>query len=177
MTSAKIITDHVRAITFMVLDGIMPNNEGRGYVLRKILRRAYRHGKLLNIEGSFLNELVDVVIDINEEAYPELLVKKDYIKKVILLEENRFQQTIDQGLDILKGYMEGLDGTILSGEDAFKLYDTYGFPLDLTKEILQESGFQVDEAAFEQAMKDQRQRARQARGSGGSAWEKVYFLN
>lgn len=172
MTSAKIITDHVRAITFMVLDGIMPNNEGRGYVLRKILRRAYRHGKLLNIGGSFLNELVDVVIDINQEAYPELVGKKDYIKKVILLEENRFQQTIDQGLDILKGYMDDLEGKVLSGQDAFKLYDTYGFPLDLTKEILKESGYQVDEASFEQAMKDQRQRARDARGSGGSAWEK-----
>lgn len=172
MTSAKIITDHVRAITFMVLDGIMPNNEGRGYVLRKILRRAYRHGKLLNIEGSFLNELVDKVVAINESAYPELLEKQAYIKKVILLEENRFQQTIDQGLEILKSYMTSLEGKILDGNDAFKLYDTYGFPIDLTKEILKESGFDVDEEAFEKAMVDQKQRARAARGNDQSAWEK-----
>jgi len=172
MTSAKIITDHVRAITFMVLDGIMPNNEGRGYVLRKILRRAYRHGKLLNIQGAFLNGLVDEVISINKSAYPGLVEKQDYIKKVILLEENRFQQTIDQGLDILKGYIGALDGSVLSGDEAFKLYDTYGFPLDLTKEILKESGFTVDEAGFEKAMIDQRERARAARGDDQSAWEK-----
>ncbi|MBN2797046.1 MAG: alanine--tRNA ligase [Clostridia bacterium] len=169
--SVKIITDHLRAITFMVLDGILPNNEGRGYVLRKVLRRAYRHGKLLGIEGTFLNELVDAVVEISKSAYPELVDKKDYIKKVILLEEERFQQTINQGLDILKGYIENLEGKVLSGQDAFKLYDTYGFPIDLTKEILSESNLEVDEVAFVEEMKQQKERARAAR-STKSAWEK-----
>lgn len=170
--SVKIVTDHVRAITFMVLDGIMPNNEGRGYVLRKILRRAYRHGKLLGINGIFLSDLVDTVIEISESAYPELAEKKDFIKKVIALEEERFQQTINQGLDILKGYMAELKDDVLSGEKAFKLYDTYGFPIDLTKEILSESNFSVDEEAFNEEMKMQRERARASRGSDKSAWEK-----
>jgi len=170
--SVKIITDHVRAVSFMVLDGIMPNNEGRGYVLRKILRRAYRHGKLLGIEGIFLTDLVDHVVDISKEAYPELEDKKDYIKKVIALEEERFQQTINQGLDILKGYISNLEGDVLSGQEAFKLYDTYGFPIDLTKEILQESNLSVDEDAFNEEMKQQKERARAARGNDLSAWDK-----
>lgn len=169
--SVKIITDHVRAVTFMVLDGILPNNEGRGYVLRKILRRAYRHGKLLGIDGIFLTDLVDTVIEISKSAYPELVEKKDYIKKVIALEEERFQQTINQGLEILKGYITALDGKVLSGQEAFKLYDTYGFPIDLTKEILSEDGLTVDEEAFNEEMKLQKQRARAARGDQ-SAWEK-----
>ncbi len=158
----------------MVLDGVMPNNEGRGYVLRKILRRAYRHGKLLNIEGNFLSELVDEVIEISKDAYPDLIEKKDYIKKVIALEEERFQQTINQGLDILKAYMSKLteDNNVLSGEEAFKLYDTYGFPIDLTKEILGESSFAVDEVSFNEEMQKQRERARAARGNDKSAWEK-----
>lgn len=170
--SVKIITDHVRAITFMVLDGVMPNNEGRGYVLRKVLRRAYRHGKLLNIEGTFLTDLVDEVIEISKAAYPELVEKKDYIKKVIALEEERFQQTINQGLDILKGYIKELNGEELSGQKAFKLYDTYGFPIDLTKEILAEENLTVDEEAFNNEMKLQKERARAARGNDQSAWEK-----
>jgi len=170
--SVKIITDHVRAITFMVLDGVMPNNEGVGYVLRKVLRRAYRHGKLLNIEGTFLTDLVDEVIEISKTAYPELIEKRDYIKKVIALEEERFQQTINQGLDILKGYITDLKGEELSGEKAFKLYDTYGFPIDLTKEILAEENLTVDEEAFNNEMKLQRERARAARGNDQSAWEK-----
>jgi len=169
--SVKIITDHVRAITFMVLDGILPNNEGRGYVLRKILRRAYRHGKLLGIDGIFLTDLVNEVIEISKAAYPELVEKKDYIKKVIALEEERFQQTINQGLDILKDYINALDGKTLSGEKAFKLYDTYGFPVDLTKEILAEEGLSVDEEAFNEEMQKQKERARAARGDQ-SAWEK-----
>ncbi len=169
--SVKIITDHVRAISFMVLDGIMPNNEGRGYVLRKILRRAYRHGKLLGIEGTFLTDLVDEVIEISKAAYPELVEKKDFIKKVIALEEERFQQTINQGLDILKDYIKSIEGTVLSGEQAFKLYDTYGFPIDLTKEILAEENLTVDEAAFNDEMKKQKERARAARNDQ-SAWEK-----
>lgn len=172
--STKIITDHVRAITFMILDGVMPNNEGRGYVLRKILRRAYRHGKLLNIDGIFLTDLVDFVVDISKEAYPALVEKKDYIKKVIALEEERFQQTINQGLEILKTYEKDLskENSILSGDKAFKLYDTYGFPVDLTREILIESGYTVDEDGFESEMKEQRKRARAARGNDQSAWEK-----
>jgi len=169
--SVKIITDHVRAVTFMVLDSIMPNNEGRGYVLRKILRRAYRHGKLLGIEGIFLTDLVDTVIEVSKAAYPELVEKQDYNKKVIALEEERFQQTINQGLDILKGYVNELDGKVLSGEQAFKLYDTYGFPIDLTKEILAEDNLSVDEDAFNEEMKKQKERARAARGDQ-SAWEK-----
>jgi alanyl-tRNA synthetase len=169
--SVKIITDHVRAITFLVLDGVMPNNEGVGYVLRKVLRRAYRHGKLLNIEGIFLSDLVDEVIEISKDAYPELIDKKDYIKKVIALEEERFQQTINQGLDILNDYINEIEGTVLEGAKAFKLYDTYGFPIDLTKEILSESNLTVDEDAFNQAMLEQRERARAARNDQ-SAWEK-----
>lgn len=172
--SLRIITDHVRAVTFMVSDGIMPNNEGRGYVLRKLLRRAARHGKLLGVEGNFLMNLVDVVINVSGEAYPDLVARQDYIKKIIGIEEDRFQKTLDSGLSILKGYIETLkqDGkTELDAEDAFKLYDTYGFPLDLTKEILEENEFSIDDAAFEQAMEDQRNRARSAIvGKDGAAW-------
>jgi len=172
--SLRIITDHVRAVTFMVSDGIMPNNEGRGYVLRRLLRRAARHGKLLGVEGNFLTNLVDRVIAVSGEAYPDLIAREDYIKKIISIEEDRFQKTIDSGLSILNSYIEALKEsgkTELAGEDAFKLYDTYGFPLDLTKEILEENDFTVDEAAFEQAMEDQRNRARSAIvDKEGAAW-------
>ncbi len=172
--SLRIITDHVRAVTFMVSDGIMPNNEGRGYVLRRLLRRAARHGKLLGVEGNFLTNLVDRVIAVSGEAYPDLIAREDYIKKIISIEEDRFQKTIDSGLSILNGYIEALKEsgkTELAGEDAFKLYDTYGFPLDLTKEILEENNFTVDEVAFEQAMEDQRDRARSAIvDKEGAAW-------
>ncbi len=170
-TSVRIITDHIRAITFMISDGIMPNNEGRGYVLRKIIRRAYRHGKLLGMEDVFLYRLVDTVIEINKGAYPELLERKDFIKKVLKLEEERFQATIDQGFVILTKYIDELEGTMLSGEHAFKLYDTYGFPLDLTKEILSESGKTVDEKEFNKHMLEQKERARNARDNS-SAWGK-----
>lgn len=172
--SLRIITDHVRAVTFMVSDGIMPNNEGRGYVLRRLLRRAARHGKLLGVEGNFLFALVDDVIKVSGDAYPELVARQDYIKKIISIEEERFQKTIDSGLSILKGYIETLKSnnlTELAGEDAFKLYDTYGFPLDLTKEILEENEFTVNEEAFEKAMEDQRDRARSAIvDKDGAAW-------
>ena len=163
--SIRIITDHVRAVSFLVSDGVMPNNEGRGYVLRRLLRRAARHGKLLGIEGNFLYSLVDEVIKVSGDAYPELKVKEEYVKKVIKIEEERFQATIDTGLNILNGYIADLkenSSSVLSGENAFKLYDTYGFPLDLTKEILEENSMTVDEKSFKKEMENQRERARMA---------------
>lgn len=164
--SIRLITDHIRSVTFMTSDGILPSNEGRGYVLRRLLRRAARHGKLLGIQGKFLAELSKKVMEVSKEAYPELEEKKDYLYKIITIEEDRFNETIDQGLNILKGYIDELKAnniTELSGENAFKLYDTYGFPLDLTKEILEEEGFSVDEVGFNVAMEEQRERARSAR--------------
>jgi alanyl-tRNA synthetase len=171
--SIRIITDHIRAVSFMVGDGILPNNEGRGYVLRRLLRRAARHGKLLGIEEMFLKDIVDVVIEQSGEAYPILIEKKDFIKKVISLEEERFYQTIDQGIEILNSYIEAhRDKGILPGEAAFKLYDTYGFPLDLTREILDEIDMKVDEDGFEKSMEAQRERARKARDNGEElGWE------
>ncbi len=177
--SIRIITDHIRAVSFMVSDGVMPNNEGRGYVLRRLLRRAARHGKLLGIEGAFLTDLVDEVVEVSGEAYPDLVKRHDYIKKILLIEEERFQQTIDQGLSILKDYIAELERVgekTLSGEHAFKLYDTYGFPLDLTKEILEEKSMEVDEDAFVKEMEAQRERARSARGDGDDlGWEDDAF--
>ncbi len=164
--SIRIITDHIRAVTFMIADGIIPSNEGRGYVLRRLLRRAARHGKLMGIEKQFLTELVDRVIEISKDAYPELLEKREYIKKVIEIEEKRFQQTIDSGIEMLNGHIKSMkkdNNEMLSGKDAFILYDTYGFPLDLTREILEEIGCSVDEEAFEKEMTIQKERARQAR--------------
>lgn len=164
--SLRIITDHVRSISFMVSDGIMPSNEGRGYVLRRLLRRAARHGKSLGIKDAFLCNICDVVIRDSGDAYPELKEKAEYIKKVIRLEEERFRETIDSGMDILKDYVEELKNKnekILSGEKAFKLYDTYGFPIELTEEILEEMCIDIDKAAFEKEMKKQRERARAAR--------------
>ena len=165
--SIRVITDHTRSVTFMISDGIMPSNEGRGYVLRRLLRRACRHGRLLGIEGSFIPELAQTVIEGSKDGYPELEEKKDFILKVIAKEEDQFNKTIDQGLGILADMtakMEAEQTTTLSGADAFKLYDTYGFPLDLTKEILEEKGMQVDEEGFHAAMEVQRQTARAARG-------------
>lgn len=164
--SIRLITDHIRSVTFMTSDGILPSNEGRGYVLRRLLRRAARHGKLLGIKGSFLAKLVAVVIETSKEAYPELAEKEAYIFKIISIEEDRFAETIDNGLNILSGYIEEVQtagGTELEGEKAFTLYDTYGFPLDLTLEILEEKGLTVDEDKFKAAMDEQRQRAREAR--------------
>ena len=165
--SIRVITDHTRSVTFMISDGIMPSNEGRGYVLRRLLRRACRHGRLLGIEGSFIPELAQTVIEGSKDGYPELEEKKDFILKVIAKEEDQFNKTIDQGLGILADMtakMEAEQTTTLSGADAFKLYDTYGFPIDLTKEILEEKGMQVDEDGFHAAMEVQRQTARAARG-------------
>ncbi len=166
--SIRVVTDHIRSATFMICDGVIPSNEGRGYVLRRILRRAARHGKLLGINEKFLVSLSKIVIEQNKDAYPELVGKTDYILKVILLEEERFNQTIDSGLSILSAIIEkakadGLD--TVDGKDAFKLYDTFGFPVDLTREICEESGLKIDEDAFAALMKEQKERARAARGN------------
>ena len=164
--SIRIITDHIRSATFMISDGILPSNEGRGYVLRRIIRRAARHGRLLGIEGEFLANLSSAVIEGSRDGYPELEEKKDFIFNVLTQEENKFNKTIDQGLAILSELEEKMaaDGrTVMDGEDAFRLYDTYGFPLDLTKEILEEKEFFVDEDGFNAAMQKQKETARKAR--------------
>ncbi len=166
--SIRLITDHIRSATFMVSDGILPSNEGRGYVLRRIIRRAARHGKMLGIEGTFLAEAAETVIRESSDGYPELMEKRDFILKVLTQEEERFARTLDQGLAILsdmEAEMEKNGENILSGEDAFRLYDTYGFPVDLTGEILEEKGFTYDEKGFEAAMERQRRQARAARAS------------
>ena len=164
--SIRLITDHVKSSTFMISDGIMPTNEGRGYVLRRLIRRAARHGRLLGIDGKFMAKLSATVIEGSKDGYPELEEKKDFIFNVLNNEENQFNKTIDQGLRILADLEEKMEkaGTkVLTGEEAFKLYDTYGFPLDLTKEILEEKGRQVDEEGFQKAMEIQRKQAREAR--------------
>ena len=166
--SIRVITDHVRGSTFMISDGVIPSNEGRGYVLRRLLRRAARHGKLLGISREFLTEVCDVVISENGQAYPELVQKADTIKKVMSIEEDRFNATIDTGLSILSDMIRNTKdkgSSVLSGEDVFKLYDTFGFPIDLTREIAEESKLEVDEEKFRQLMQDQRQRARSARAN------------
>ena len=170
--SLRVITDHIRSTTFMIGDGVMPSNEGRGYVLRRLLRRAARHGRLLGIHKPFLYEVCETVIQENLTAYPELFEKKDFIAKLIQVEENSFSKTIDSGLALLDDMLAHLDGTVLPGADAFKLYDTYGFPLDLTQDILEEKGLTVDEDAFSQLMAEQRQRARSAQSSDDTnAWK------
>ena len=164
--SIRLITDHIRSSTFMISDGIMPTNEGRGYVLRRLIRRAARHGRLLGVEGKFLAGLSAVVIEGSKDGYPELEEKKEFIFKVLTQEEDQFNKTIDTGLKILGEMEEALAAEgkkTLAGADAFKLYDTYGFPLDLTKEILEEKGFDVDEAGFKAYMEEQRVQARNAR--------------
>ena len=164
--SIRLITDHIRSATFMISDGIMPTNEGRGYVLRRLIRRAARHGRLLGIEGAFLAKLSEEVINGSKAGYPELEEKKEFIFKVLTNEENQFNKTIDQGLRILgemEDEMKAAGEKTLSGENAFKLYDTYGFPMDLTKEILEEKGYDIDEAGFQKCMEEQRNKARSAR--------------
>ncbi|QUO21921.1 alanine--tRNA ligase [Clostridiaceae bacterium Marseille-Q4143] len=164
--SIRLITDHIRSATFMISDGIMPSNEGRGYVLRRLIRRAARHGRLLGIEGKFLAKLSETVIEGSKDGYPELEEKKEFIFKVLNQEEDKFNKTIDQGLSILTQLEEEMNAAgekTLSGENAFKLYDTYGFPLDLTKEILEEKGFAIDEDGFKACMEEQRTKARSAR--------------
>ncbi len=168
--SIRAITDHSRAATFMISDGIIPSNEGRGYVLRRLIRRAARHGKLIGINGDFLKTLADVVIEQNKAGYPELSEKQELIKKVISFEEAAFAKTIDQGLAILSSLTN--KGGRLSGDDAFKLYDTYGFPLDLTKDILSENDMTLDEERFNELMQQQRDKARSARKSADNeSWK------
>ena len=164
--SIRLITDHIRSATFMISDGIMPTNEGRGYVLRRLIRRAARHGRLLGIDGTFLAKLSETVIEGSKDGYPELDEKREFIFNVLQQEEAKFNKTIDQGLSILASMEEELaakNAKVLVGADAFKLYDTYGFPLDLTKEILEEKGYEVDEEGFKTAMDEQRKAAREAR--------------
>ena len=166
--SIRVVTDHIRSATFMISDGVIPSNEGRGYVLRRILRRASRHGKLLGIKRMFLRELGEVVISQNDGAYPELRDKYDYVLKVITLEEERFNATVDAGLGILSGIIDDArtkGESVISGSDAFKLYDTFGFPPDLTREIAEEAGLSIDESAFSALMNEQKERARAARGN------------
>lgn len=166
--SIRVITDHVRSVTFMTADGVLPSNEGRGYVLRRLLRRAARHGKLLGIDRKFLAELCQVVIDNSGKAYPEIVEKQDMILKVLTTEEERFYATLDTGMAMLMSKIEELKSekkTVLGGEDSFKMYDTYGFPVDLMEEILADEGFTLDEDAFKAEMDKQRTRARNARAT------------
>ena len=177
--SVRVITDHIRSVTMMTADGVLPSNEGRGYVLRRLLRRAARHGKLLGIEGEFLAELSKSVIACSGEAYPELVEKQDYIYKILSIEENSFYKTIDKGMEILKADMEEMKAAgekVMSGEKSFRLDDTYGFPVDLSKEILAEEGMEIDEDAFTAEMKAQKERARSARAKSNymGAAETVY---
>lgn len=168
--SIRAITDHARAATFMISDGIIPSNEGRGYVLRRIIRRAVRHGKLIGIDRAFFMDICNVVINENKSGYPELIEKKELITKVINNEEASFNKTVDQGLSMLAELTKA--GGVMSGEDAFKLYDTYGFPLDLTKDILSEKGMTLDEEKFHECMNSQREKARSARrASDGESWK------
>lgn len=177
--SIRVITDHIRSVTFMTSDGILPSNEGRGYVLRRLLRRAARHGKLLGIEGTFLTKMANKVIEVSGKAYPELVEKQDYVLNVIEIEESRFNETLDKGLNILQGYIDELKNekaNTLSGAKAFELYDTYGFPLDLTKDVLEEAGLMVDEEAFNKEMYAQKERARSGRvDTSAEAWKEDIY--
>lgn len=172
--SIRVITDHIRTATFLISDGVIPSNEGRGYILRRVLRRAARHGKLLGIQGAFLSDLCETVIRESGKAYPELEEKKGYIKKTIEIEEERFRQTLDAGLNILEKMVADTLASgekTLSGEDLFKLYDTFGFPVDLTREIAAEKGVGIDEDAFKALMTEQKRRAREARAAlGDNSW-------
>ncbi|PWM22044.1 MAG: alanine--tRNA ligase [Oscillospiraceae bacterium] len=178
--SLRVITDHIRSTTMMINDGVVPSNEGRGYVLRRLLRRAARHGRLLGIRRPFLYEVVDTVIEENKVAYPDLVEHRDYIVKVVRMEEERFSRTIDSGMELLNSIIDKIDrehlaeaDRRLSGDLAFKLYDTFGFPIDLTREILEERHISLDEDSFTQLMNEQRQRARRAReeGIGDVSWK------
>ena len=170
--SLRVITDHIRSTTMMIADGVMPSNEGRGYVLRRLLRRAARHGRLLGIDRPFLAEVAETVIKESSGAYPALEEKHDYIVKIIAVEEENFNRTIDQGLKLLEDMTARAENGVLSGEDAFRLSDTYGFPIDLTKEILAEKGLGVDEATFAALVKKQKETARAARkDAGADAWK------
>ena len=161
--SIRIITDHLRSMVFMIADDIRPSNEGRGYVLRRLIRRAIRHGKLLGIEGTFLSDLAEKVIEVSGEAYPELVERRDFIKKTIKSEEERFEKTLDQGMGIIDDYLKDMKSNgsaVLDGERVFKLYDTYGFPVEMTEEIMKENGFTIDMDGFEKRMEEQRETGR-----------------
>ncbi len=162
--SMRIIADHSKSIAFLIGDGVLPSNEGRGYVLRRLLRRAARHGRVLGHEKQFLNRIVDAVMASYGEAYPDLLERREYIEKIVDLEEKKFHETLDAGMELLISFLKEMEGDVFSGEHAFKLYDTYGFPLELTEEILDEKGIKLDKEAFKKEMQSQRQRARAARG-------------
>ena len=170
--SLRVITDHVRSSTFMIGDGVIPSNNGRGYVLRRLIRRACRHGRLLGVNEPFIYKVCDTVIKDNEVAYPELKDKAELIKRVILSEEESFGKTIDAGLELLDEYIANTQGTVFSGDDAFKLNDTFGFPLDLTKDVLEEKGMTVDEDRFNELLANQKATARAARkDAGADAWK------
>ncbi|MBQ8015962.1 MAG: alanine--tRNA ligase [Clostridia bacterium] len=170
--SLRVITDHIRSTTFMIGDGVMPSNEGRGYVLRRLLRRAARHGRLLGIQGTFLSDVCETVIKENANAYPNLVEKRDLIVKVIKAEEESFNKTIDTGLSLLENIIENMDSKVLSGADAFKLQDTFGFPIDLTKELLEERGMSVDIDEYKRLYAESRAAARAARkDAGAEAWK------
>ena len=174
--SIRIITDHLRSMTFMIGDSILPGNEGREYVLRRLIRRAARHGRMLGIEGPFLSGLCDRVIDVSGDAYPELKTRREMIKKVVAAEEGKFASTIDQGMKIISGYTDELRVSgekILDGEKAFKLHDTYGFPIDLTREIMEESGYTVDTEGFEAAMERQKKRSQVEQDMEGAGWDEA----
>jgi alanyl-tRNA synthetase len=168
--SLRVVADHVRAVTFLIADGVLPSNEGRGYVLRRLLRRAIRHGRLLGITDPFLNQVVTWVIEQMKDAYPELLEREEYIYKVVGLEEQRFTETLEQGMRHLQELVHKAhkaETREIAGKDAFQLYDTFGFPLDLTREILAEDGLTIDEEGFQAAMEAQRERARKSRTAHG----------
>ena len=169
--SLRVITDHIRSTTFMISDGVMPSNEGRGYVLRRLLRRAARHGRMLGVKEPFLYKVCSTVISENEGAYPELREKEDFIVKLIKVEEENFNKIVEQGMSLLKNIMDSAEDRVIGGEDAFKLSDTYGFPIDLTKEIAADNGFTVDEDKFRELLTEQKKRARNARkNAGADAW-------
>ena len=171
--SVRVITDHARAMTFMISDTVRPSNEGRGYVLRRLIRRAARHGRLLGIKRAFLSEIADLIIDSWSVEYDDLKENREKIKEVIRIEEEKFLETIDQGMNILNSYLEELDKEntkVLPGDKAFKLYDTYGFPIDLTIEILEDSGYEVDRKGFDENMEEQRRRARESRDHDQIGW-------
>lgn len=178
--SLRIIADHIRGTAFLVSDGVLPSNEGRGYVLRRLIRRAARHGRLLGIKGKFLNKLSERVINDNSIGYPELSEKKDYIQKVIAVEEEKFNDTVDAGLAILNNIIVDIQKKglkVLSGDDVFKLYDTFGFPIDLTIEIAEEKGIKVDEESFKKLMNKQKEQARAARaGAGDLGWSDNFLI-
>ncbi|MFR7349137.1 alanine--tRNA ligase [Peptoniphilus sp.] len=171
--SVRVITDHARAMTFLISDTVRPSNEGRGYVLRRLIRRAARHGRLLGIKRAFLSEIADLIIDSWSVEYNDLVENREKIKEVIRIEEEKFLETIDQGMNILGSYLEELDKEnkkILPGDKAFKLYDTYGFPIDLTIEILEDQGYEVDRSGFDENMEEQRRRARESREHDQIGW-------